>query len=322
MSSSRTLPPLNALRTFEAAARLLSFKRAADELCVTQAAVSRQVQTLEAYYRLKLFERGNRRVALTPEGQKLLEATQPAFTLIAAASRQLLQAIAEKYLPLLTTSAFAQRWLLPRLGRLRQANPSLHLQLISSEANPDYREGFDAAITLGLEEHSAYEATWLFSEEVFPVCTPAFLDGCPALCDLQGLAHVPLLDLSARHWQPRLWAPVDWAYWFRHFGLPPAAARQAMSFSHFSLQMDAVMQGEGVGLAWRHLVQPQVDRGELVMPLPHTLHLPERRHYFVSRIGADSQREIEWMRQWLLDETLALRGTGKQAHAPRLPLVQ
>ncbi|MBB4865784.1 DNA-binding transcriptional LysR family regulator [Pseudomonas nitritireducens] len=307
MTGLRDLPPLNALRTFEAAARHGSFKQAAEELCVTQAAVSRQVQVLEAFYGLPLFLRSNRRVELTGQGQTLYQAATSALQHIASTSRDLLRSSGQDFLPLHTTSAFAQLWLLPRLRRLRLAHPDLQLHLISGEGNPDYREGFQAAVTLGLEEHPQYQAQELFSEEVFPVCTPGFLARHPQAATLDGLLGLPLLNLSASHWKARLWEPVDWAFWLKRLGLKSQPAREAMSFSHFSLLIDAVHQEEGVGLAWRHLVQHQLDAGSLVRPVPQSWKADERKHYFVCRRELGNSRQLQQLCDWLLEETEPLR---------------
>ncbi|MDH4566901.1 LysR family transcriptional regulator [Pseudomonas sp. BN414] len=302
------LPPLNALRTFEAAARHGSFKMAAEELCVTQAAVSRQIQTLEDFYGLKLFLRGNRKVELTSEGHSLFLAASSALQHIATTSRELLRRNSLDYLALITTTAFAQLWLMPRLKQLRAEHPELQLHLISSDANPDYQERFGAAVTLGLEEHPQYVAEYLFSEEIFPVCTPGFLAQNPQITTLEGLMSVTLLNLSASHWKARLWAPVDWAFWFKQFGVDASMSKETMDFSHFSMLLDAVQEEVGVGLAWRHLVQPQLDAGKLVRPTRETLLANDRRHYFVCRRDLAGSMEMQILRDWLLEQTQELRG--------------
>lgn len=308
MSSLRpVLPPLNALRTFEAAARHGSFKLAAEELCVTQAAVSRQIQVLEEFYGLKLFLRGNRKVELTNDGHSLYLAASSALHHIATASRELLRRNRQDYLSLTTTTAFAQLWLLPRLKRLRDQHPQLQLHLISGEGNPDYQEGFTAAVTLGLVEHPQYVAEYLFAEEIFPVCTPEFLEQHPQLSTLDGLLTVTLLNLSASHWKARLWTPVDWSFWLMRFGLDASVSKETMDFSHFSMLLDAVQQGVGVGLAWRHLVQQQLDAGKLVRPLNETYVAADRKHYFVCRRDLAASMEMRILRDWLLAETRELR---------------
>ncbi|MBO3273696.1 LysR substrate-binding domain-containing protein [Pseudomonas schmalbachii] len=308
MSNLRQLlPPLNALRTFEAAARHGSFKMAAEELCVTQAAISRQIQTLEDFYGLKLFLRGNRKVELTRDGHALYLAASSALQHIATASRELLRRNSLDYLALITTTAFAQLWLMPRLKQLRAQHPELQLHLISTEGNPDYQENFSAAVTLGLEEHPHYLAEYLFSEEIFPVCTPAFLEQHPQIKTLEGLMSVTLLNLSASHWKARLWVPVDWAFWFRQFGLDASRCRETMDFSHFSMLLDAVQEEVGVGLAWRHLVQPQLDSGKLVRPTSETFLADDRKHYFVCRRDLAGSPEMRILRDWLVEQTQELR---------------
>lgn len=308
MSGSRhLLPPLNALRTFEAAARHGSFKMAAEELCVTQAAISRQIQTLEAFYSLQLFLRSHRNVELTDDGRALYLAASSALQHIATASRDLLRRNSRNDLNLTTTTAFAQLWLMPRLKRLRVQFPELQLYLISAEGNPDYQERFDAAVTLGLEEHPQYVAEYLFSEEVFPVCTPGFLEQHPQISTLEGLMTVPLLNLSASQWKAKLWTPIDWAFWLKQFGFGASMSKMPINFSHFPMLMDAVHEEVGVGLAWRHLVQQQLDAGKLVRPTGETYLADDRKHYFVCRRDLVNSTGIQIFRDWLLAQTQALR---------------
>lgn len=307
MNLRQSLPPLNALRTFEAAARHGSFKLAAEELCVTQAAVSRQVQALEDFYGLRLFLRGNRKVELTDDGQALYLAASSALHHIANASRDLLRRNSVDDLALITTTAFAQLWLMPRLKRLRIQHPELQLHLISTDGNPDYQEDFSVAVTLGLEEHPRYVAEFLFSEEIFPVCTPGYLEQHPQVSTLEGLTRATLLNLSASHWKARLWEPVDWSFWLKRFALETTADSKVMNFSHFSMLMDAVKEDVGVGLAWRHLVQHQLDSGQLVRPLRETCLADDRRHYFVCRRDLADTRGVRLMRDWLMAQTAELR---------------
>lgn len=301
-TSRRSLPPLNALRTFEAAARQCSFKQAAEELCVTQAAVSRQIQVLEDFYGLELFSRGHRQVQLTAAGQTLYQTASAALSLIANTSHDLRHPNAGA-IELITTGAFAQLWLTPRLKHLQARHPNLQLHLLGREDAPDCRQNFQAAVTLGLEEHPRYAADLLFSEEIFPVCTPAFLALHPLAATLTGLLAVPLLDLSASHWKARLWRPIDWSFWLDQFQLDATRCRRLMNFSHYTLLMDAVRDDLGVGLAWRHLVQGQLDQGTLVRPLGESYRADDRRHYFVYRRDLASQGPLRNLRDWLLEQT-------------------
>ncbi|WP_027857684.1 LysR substrate-binding domain-containing protein [Marinobacterium jannaschii] len=304
---SRALPPLNALRTFEAAGRLGSFKAAADELCVTQAAVSRQIQVLEDYYGQALFLRGNRKVDLTVEGRFLYLAANSALRQIAASSVELKRRKGKEHLTLATTTSFSRLWLLPRLKLFHKLHPELQLHLVSSEGSPESHESFDAAVTLGYEEHPDFVAEFLFSEDIFPVCTPGFLAKHPAIDDLDGLLQVPLLNLSADHWKARLWPAMDWNRWLEHFGYSLDQCQPVMSFSHFPLLVDAVMEEMGVGLAWHHLVQNKLESGALIRPLQQRWRADDRCHYFVCRRERAGSPEIATLREWFLEQTRPLR---------------
>lgn len=301
------LPPLNALRTFEAAARLSSFKLAADELCVTQAAVSRQIRYLEEEMGIALFVRSHRRVDLTESGRKLYRTVHQSLCDIAETSREIRHGAWSGKIDLYVTSSFARLWLVPRLNSLRALYPDLHLNLISVEESPLMEERFDAGITLGLEESSGYQAHFLFSEQVFPVCTPAFLAAYPQANTLGGLLSLPLLELDPQHWKARWWSPINWTFWLQQFSSQAQVIKTDMTFSHFPMLLDAVLQDVGIGLAWQHLVQDMLDDGRLIRPVTECYPAPSREHYFVCRNDLAELPEIATLRQWLLEQTEVFR---------------
>ncbi|MDI3326293.1 LysR substrate-binding domain-containing protein [Pontibacterium granulatum] len=301
------LPPLNALRTFEAAARLCSFKDAADELCVTQAAVSRQIRYLEESLKTDLFLRSHRRVELTEAGRKLYATVHRSLIDIAETSREIHHSSGPAHLNLHVTSSFAQLWLVPRLNALRSLYPGIHLNLVSVDENPLVADKFDAAITLGLEEDAGYQSEFLFAEEIFPVCTPAFRDAHPEVNTLQGLIQHPLLDLDPQFWRARWWSPVDWNFWLRQCGVDASPVKAEMTFSHFPMLLDAVLQDVGVGLGWRHLVQDRLDDGRLIRPVRDSYPAPARGHYFVCRNDLAQLPAMQMLRSWVLEQTAVLR---------------
>lgn len=301
------LPPLNALRTFEAAARHSSFKDAADELCVTQAAVSRQIRYLEASLKTDLFLRAHRRVELTDAGRKLYATVHRSLLDIAETTREIYEGVGPTHLNLHVTSSFAQLWLVPRLNALRSLYPDLHLNLVSVDENPLVADKFDAAITLGLEEGAGYQSDFLFAEEIFPVCTPAFLDTHPETNTLDGLMQQPLLDLDPQFWKARWWSPIDWNFWLRQCGVENAQVKSELTFSHFPMLLDAVLQNVGIGLGWRHLVQDRLDDGRLVQPLTESYPAPTRGHYFVCRNDLAELPAMQVLRGWLLEQTDVFR---------------
>ncbi|WP_025733312.1 LysR substrate-binding domain-containing protein [Carnimonas nigrificans] len=308
MQESRLkLPPLNALRTFEAAARHVGFNKAADELFVTPAAVSRQIKVLEDYFGVALFKRNNRSIELTEEGMLLQPIASHALQQLASASEALLQRRHRSYLMLAISSAFAQLWFMPRFASLNQLYPELQLHMLSREGNPGLDEEFDAAVMLGKPQSPHYVAEYLFSEEVFPVCTPHFLAQHPEVATLHGLTQVTLVNLSQHHWASQLGAPIDWDFWFEAIGIQRQRYYREMQFSQFSMMIDAVRQGIGVGLAWRHLVEPQLESGELIQPLEERYMAKERCHYFVYDRKRANSPDIQALSAWLWSETAPLR---------------
>ncbi|HBX56543.1 MAG TPA: hypothetical protein DEH10_14340, partial [Pseudomonas sp.] len=124
---------------------------------------------------------------------------------------------------------------------------------------------------------------------------------------LEGLMSVTLLNLSASHWKARLWVPVDWSFWLKQLGVDASMRKATMDFSHFSMLLDAVQEEVGVGLAWRHLVQPQLDAGTLVRPTNETFLADDRKHYFVYRRDLAGSIEMQILRAWLVEQTQVLR---------------
>ncbi|MCV6589752.1 MAG: LysR substrate-binding domain-containing protein [Marinobacterium sp.] len=304
------LPPLTALRAFEAAARHSSFKEAALELCVTQAAISRQIQQLEAWIDKPLFVRGHRQVSLTDAGETLFQTTYQSFSAIGQTTQQLRQKPPQNAsINLYATSSFSRLWLLPRLKALRAQCPGLRLNLITGEENPHMADQFDAGITLGLEEAPGYQADVLFAETIFPICTPAFYQANPQAGTLAGLLTLPLLELAADHWQARWWTPINWQRWLQHCALDnhPSGLSTELTFSHYSTLVDAALQGLGVGLGWHHLVQDMLEDGRLIRPVQAQYQAPTRQHYFVCREDLADQPAIRLLRQWLLEQTAPLR---------------
>jgi DNA-binding transcriptional LysR family regulator len=307
MQTLKDLPSLVALRHFEAAARHASFKQAANELCVTQAAVSRQVRQLEEHLGVALFLRHHRKVDLTEHGHKLFQSVHKSMRHMANTSVAIQSDSRINYINLYATSSFSRLWLLPRLNQLRQQDPQIHLHLISVEENPMMADKFDAGITLGLEDSAHYQADFLFSEEIFPVCTPNFLANNPSVNTLEGLMKMPLLELDAKFWNAKWWSAIDWSFWLTQQGKEPDCVTADMLFSHFPILLDAVLQEVGVGLGWRHLVQDMLDDGRLLQPVPQSFNAPGRAHYFVCRKALANTAEMTLLRHWLLAQTATFR---------------
>ena len=206
------LPPLNALRTFEAAARHLSFTRAADELFVTQAAVSHQIRTLEEHLGTALFRRMNRALMLTDEGQALLPAVREAFDLLSAGVRRVQDLCSGGALAISTTPSFAASWLVGRIARFQALHPEIELQLGATPRLVDFaREDIDCGVRYGMGDWPGLVRQRLFQTALVPVCSPSLLDGPNPLRRPEDLMRHTLLHT--------LDEPDDWRLWLRAAGV-------------------------------------------------------------------------------------------------------
>jgi LysR family glycine cleavage system transcriptional activator len=267
--SVRRLPPLTALRAFEAAARHLSFKHAAAELSLTPTAISHQVRLLEEHLGVRLFLRGTRRVDLTQAGQSLYPALREGFDAIARAIQAVQPPTLPKTVVLSTTMAFASRWLLKRLDRFAATHPGIALHLHTSDAPVDLQGGaVHLAIRYGPGNASGLRSIPLLTSLFGIVCAPAVRVG--ALADL---AHVPLIGFE---WFHREAATPDWSLWFERAGIEPVPRQ--LHFSDEVHAIQAAIAGQGVALVNLALVAEELRTGMLRQPfgpeLPgHPFHL-------------------------------------------------
>ncbi len=289
----RRLPSLNALRAFEAAARHLSFTRAAEELHVTQAAISHQVKALEEHLGRKLFRRLNRALLLTDDGQAYLPSVSRAFTLLNDATSDLLTKQAPGPLTVSALPSFAARWLVPRLGRFRQIRPDIDLRIDPSAALSDFTGGdVDVGIRYGRGKYPGMRADWLMTEDIFPVCSPALLEGPHPLQDPGDLEHQVLLHDDGHG---------DWRTWLLAAGADRVDATRGPIFTDSSMLIQAAMAAQGVALARGVLAADELAAGRLVRPF--TLSLPtEYAYYLVCPINTAEQPKIAAFRDWLLGE--------------------
>ncbi|HEY5701165.1 MAG TPA: transcriptional regulator GcvA, partial [Gammaproteobacteria bacterium] len=233
---SRKLPPLNALRAFEAAARHLSFTRAAAELHVTQAAVSHQVKSLEDYLGIKLFRRFNRSLLLTDEGQAYLPTMTRAFDLMNDATARLVKKDPSGPLTVSVLPSFAARWLVPRLGRFRRAHPEVDLR-IDPAADLAYfgRGDVDIGIRYGRGDYPGLRADRLMAEDIFPVCSPALLAGEHPLDDPEDLAYHTLLHDDGHG---------DWRTWLLAAQVERVDPNRGTVFTDSSMLIEAAKRGQ------------------------------------------------------------------------------
>ncbi len=289
----RRLPPLNALKAFEAAARHESFTRAAEELCVTQGAVSHQVKALEAELGFKLFNREPRRLVITEMGRDYLVVVRDAFDRIAAGTDRLLQRQSAGVLTVSTSPNFASKWLVHRLGRFAEIHPTIDLRVSATLHHVDFaREDVDVAVRHGDGTAPGLDITRLCAEELFPVCSPRFLRGRHALRRPADLAHHALLHLDHRQ---------DWSKWLDAAGIEDADLSRGPVLNQASMVIDAAVDGQGVALARTGLAARDLISGRLVRPF--ALALPVSYAYWIVCPKATAKLpKIATFREWLLAE--------------------
>lgn len=295
----RRLPPLNALRAFEAAARHGSFALAAAELAVTPAAISQQVKLLEGQLQMVLFRRQARGLALTNAGRAYLPGLTEALDRMAAATAHLKEGQASGTITLTMLASFAAGWLVPRLGRFRAQYPGIDLRIDTSRRLVDFaREDVDLAIRFGPGGFKGLHAIHLLDEELFPVASPALLHGGLPLNRFADLAQHQLLhDMDALPDQP--W--MSWQSWFAREGLPAAAAERGLFFTDSNVLVAAAVAGQGVALGRAPHLGEHLAKGRLVRLFEQSWQSDWR--YFIVGPAAQFKRPlVKMLVDWLLEE--------------------
>ncbi|MGZ3279184.1 MAG: transcriptional regulator GcvA [Caulobacteraceae bacterium] len=260
----RRLPPLNALRAFEAAARHLNFSRAADELAVTPGAVSQQIQNLEDYVGAALFKRTPKGLLLTDAAQTALPALREAFDRLAEAASLLTAAVDGRRLTVSVAPSFAAKWLVPRLGLFEAAHPQVDVWLSADMEVVDFALGeIDLAIRYGAGRYPGLEVVKLMSETVIPVASPEYLEANPVHAPADLGHHVLLHDGSPDADD----SCPDWSMWLAARGIKGVDGTRGPRFNQSSLVIEAAAGGRGVALAKRALAQADLDAGRLVAPI-------------------------------------------------------
>jgi LysR family transcriptional regulator, glycine cleavage system transcriptional activator len=288
----RRLPPLNALKAFEAAARNESFTRAAEELCVTQGAVSHQVKALEATLGIKLFNREPQRLAVTKAGKDYLAVIRDAFDRIAVGTERMVQRRNSGSLSVSMSPDFAAKWLVHRLDRFAERHPGIDLRISAAMAQVDFaREEMDLAVRHGDGNWGGLEATRLCSERLFAVCSPALITGHNRL-----LAPSDILKFSILH----LENSDAWSRWFGAAGIDGAQAVHGPTLNRASMLIDAAVNGQGIALARTTLAAWDLINGRLVRPFDISLRLPNS--YWIVCPKAAALPKIATFRAWMLAE--------------------
>jgi len=289
----RRLPSLNALKAFEAAARQESFTKAAQELCVTQGAVSQQVKGLEEALGVHLFLRERQRLIITAAGQSYLEVVRDAFDRLAMGTERLLQREKSGTLTVTTSPNFAAKWLVHRLRNFSEMHPDIDLRISASMQHVDFaREDIDLAIRHGHGQWPGLHVTQLCTEQLFPVCSPALLKGRNALRSLRDLKNHTLLHANGSD---------DWTNWLTRAGIEGVDVKRGIIFNQASMAIDAAVDGQGVALARTALASWDLIAGRLVRPFRLAFDAPYAFWIVCPKSTADMPK-IAAFRDWLLKE--------------------
>ncbi len=292
------LPSLDLLKGFEAAARLLSFTKAAEELHLTQSAVSRQIQDLEQQLGVPLFQRRHRALALTDAGQQLFSAAaQVLATMRAVTDRVRANSGGRRVLSVTTMASFASLWLVPRLAGFARDHPGVDVRIATEPRMQDLeREGLDVAIRYCTEELAGPDAVLLFGERVFPVCSPKLAaDPNRPLRTPADLRNHVLLQYD----DPEGYAPwLNWKSWLELFGLADLRPAGSILLSGYEHIIPAAIAGQGVALGRSPLVRELIDAGTLVAPFPRASE-SSRAYFAVVSQNAEGRAEVDDFLSWL-----------------------
>lgn len=285
------LPPLNALRAFEAVARRLSITVAAAELHVTAGAVSRQVRTLEDALGVQLLVRGHRQITLTRAGEDYYRAVTRSMDGLREATQRITRRSRRTQLKVRAYTTFAMRWLIPRLSSFHAANAGIEVLLTASLDPVDFRrEDIDGAIRLGDGKWNGANAYRLVSNILVPVCSPALGKTVRKAADLQ---RQVLLHSIAR--------PEDWACWLASAGVARQVdARSGMTYQSSAMAYAAALEGQGFAIAQRFLVEDDLAAGRLVAPFRQVVDMGDFTYYLITPADRDESPSMATFRKWLL----------------------
>lgn len=299
MKAPTRLPSLNALRSFEAVARHLSFARAAEELFVTKAAVAQQVRQLEEEIGAPLVERVGRGLRLTDAGQAGMRELGDGFSLLGRAARAMREANGRRFLVINSTASFAATWLVGRIGKFKTQHPEIDVLLDANPAEDSLeRSNVDALIRWGTGEFADLATTLLFKEAVFPVCAPALANGEYPIRAPQDLKHHTLLHLD---WNPSSSTWPGWSDWLKAAGAADVDSTRGVWFNHMSMAIYAAAQGQGVALTSLAIAADELAAGRLIAPFTTSVHTPFG-YYFLCRPSQSSSPRIAALRDFLVAE--------------------
>jgi LysR family glycine cleavage system transcriptional activator len=290
---ARRTGPLNPLRAFEVAARHMSFTVAADELCVTQGAISRAVKTLEDYFGVPLFKRLGNGLELTPKSRVLAHKLTDIFSQLADATDEFQGSKTSHVLTVWTYTSFMIGFLIPRLPDFQVRHPNIKVRLISATDSTDFnRDQVDVRLRYGHGHWQGFDSTLLFREELRPVCSPKLLEGRSTMALAELEKHV-LLHYDGRR--------NDWSDWLAAAGQPELTPRDNLVFDELSVANQAAIAGVGLALVQKAYFQNEIASGQLAVPFD-TLLRRDRGYYLPVARERRNADHVTVFRDWLLEQ--------------------
>ena len=297
---AKSLPPLNALRSFETVARHLSFTKAAIELHVTPAALSHQLRTLEDHLGIALFHRRARSIELTPAGRLLYPGVHGGFDQIRAAVERVSRAETNRVLVISAGPGFTAKWLAPRLYRFVEAYPDIDARISAGSLPIDIAAAdVDIAIRVSTGDHPGLHVERLMEERILPLCSPRLLEGENGIRSPQDLSRFPLIHIDLPPPAPQ---GATWSYWFEQAGITGIDADRGLRFNVVDHAHDAAIAGAGVVMAHKVIASYDIAAGRLVAPFGPELPMFGRHYHLLCTKGQESSPKIRAFRDWMFDE--------------------
>ena len=291
----KRIPPLTALRSFEAAARHCSFRDAAEELCVSHSAISHQIKQLEIHLGVELFIRKSRAVELTKLGRLYYPILREAFDRIAEGTELLTAPHSASILTVQLYSTFAIRWLIPRLQRFNKANPEIQVRLNTSQTDVDFQQDdVDLCVMIGSPSSTALHYDHLFDSLMFPVGSPALLAGNNPMTSPADLAGKIILQVYPSR--------KDWYVWLEGAGVEGVDPESGLQFDSYDLALSTASQGIGVALGMQPYISRDLKAGLLVELFPGQRVKADGEWYLVCRRERAFSRKVIAFREWILAE--------------------
>ena len=293
------LPALPQLHTFEAVARRMSFTAAADELCLTQSAVSRQIRSLEEHLGRTLFLRRHRAIDLTLDGVRLFEAVTRGLDEIAGCVDELRASDEAPQITVAASVAFSYYWLMPRLERFAEHHPEIDLRVLATDQAVDLSlRDADIAVLYGDGGWQGVETRRLFGERVYPVCSPGYAKAHPELQTPADILNQTLLHLDGGG---TIWGAVDWRVWLARQGVTGQPQRRGIRLNSYPMVLQGAEAGRGVALGWSYITDPMLATGQLVCPVDRPIETTNSYY-----IGASPKRmsdpAVTGFFQWIMEE--------------------